>query len=63
MFILSHWGSLREFARLKPGQQIKCTSGIGKRYEAHLITRDYNKSKPISRFIANPNAVWDIKSR
>jgi len=63
LFILSHWGSLREFARLKPGQQIKCTSGIGKRYEAHLITRDYNKSKPISRFIANPNAVWDIKSR
>jgi len=63
LFFLSHWGGLHGFARLKTGQQIKRTSGIGVRYEAHLITRDYNKSKPISRFIANPNAVWDIKSR
>jgi len=63
LFFLSHWGGLHGFTELKPGQQIKHTSGIGKRYEAHLITRDYNKSKPISRFIANPNAVWDIKSR
>ena len=63
LFFLSHWGGLQGFARLKPGQQIKHVSGIGVRYEAHLITRDYNKSKPISRFIANPNAVWDIKSR
>ncbi|MDP6542514.1 MAG: NPCBM/NEW2 domain-containing protein [Phycisphaerae bacterium] len=63
LFILSRWGSLQGFARLKPGRQIKHTSGIGNRYEAHLITKDYNKSKPISRFIANPNALWDIKSK
>ena len=61
LFILSNWGGLQGFARLKPGQQIKQRSGIGNRYEAHLIGGDYNKSKPISRFIANPNAVWDIK--
>jgi len=63
LFFLNHWGSLHGFARLKPGEQLTRTSGIGKRYEAHLITRDYNKSKPISRFIANPKAVWDIKSQ
>ena len=60
----NQWGNLQGFARLKPGEQLKRTSGIGKRYEAHLATtRDHNKTKPISRFIANPNAVWDIKSR
>ena len=63
LFHLNPWGRLQEFARLRPGEQMKRTSGVGSRYEAHLITKDYNKSKPISRFLANPNAVWDIKSR
>ena len=63
LFHLNQWGSLQGFARLKPGEQIRRTSGIGKRYEAHLgTTKDPNKAKPISRFVANPNAVWDIKS-
>jgi len=64
LFHNNQWGGLQGFARLKPGEQLKRTSGIGKRYEAHLATtKDHNKSKPISRFVANPNAVWDIKSQ
>ena len=64
LFLLDHWGNLHGLARLKPGEQLRQTSGIGKRYEAHLaITRDPNKTKPISRFIANPNAAWDIKNK
>jgi hypothetical protein len=63
LFLLSHWGGLHGFTRLKSGRQIRRTSGIGARYEAHLITKDYNKSKPISRFVASPNAVWDIKPK
>jgi len=64
LFLLDHWGSPHGFARLKPGQQLRQTSGIGRRYEAHPAkTRDPHRAKPISRFIANPNAVWDIKNK
>jgi len=64
LFHHNQWGNLQGFARLKPGEQLKRTSGIGKRYEAHLATtKDHNKTKPISRFVANPKAVWDIKSQ
>jgi hypothetical protein len=64
LFFLDHWGNLHRLARLKPGEQLRQTSGIGKRYEAHLATtKDPNKTRPISRFIANPNAVWDIKNK
>jgi hypothetical protein len=63
LFLLSTRGGLQGFTRLKPGHQIKRTSGIGARYEAHLITKDYNKSKPISQFTATPNSAWDIKAK
>ena len=63
LLLLSTRGHLIGFTRLKPGHQIKRTSGIGARYEAHLITKDYNKSKPVSRFTATPNSAWDIKTR
>jgi len=63
LFYLDYWGNIREFARLKPRGQLTRTSGIGKRYEAHpAATKDPNKAKPISRFVANPGAIWDVRS-
>jgi len=65
LFWHHHWGGLHEFARIKPGGQIdKLISGVGARYEAHLVTtKDHNKAKPVSRFITTLNTAWEIKGQ
>ncbi len=54
-------GKLAHFGNLKPGGELKRKVRGGFRYEAHVINKDYNQSKPISRFVTKGDSIWEIK--
>ena len=54
-------GGFHYTQEIKPGREVKIHSHEGFRYEAHIVTGDYNKSKPISRLLVKRDAVWEIK--
>jgi hypothetical protein len=60
-FRIHGWGGLTETRRIKPGAEIELHAHEGYRYEAYRVSKDYNKSKPISRCTANGNTIWEIK--
>jgi len=61
IFRVHGWGGFTDTRKIKPGGEIKHHTHEGFRYEAHLVTKDYNKSKPISRCVAKGDTVWEIK--
>jgi len=61
VFRIHGWGGFTDSCQIKPGGEFKTHTHEGYRYEAHLVTRDYNKSKPISRCFAKGDTVWEIK--
>jgi len=60
-FQIHGWGGFTDTRKIPPGGEVKMHTHEGFRYEAHLVTRDYNKSKPISRCVARGDTVWEIK--
>ena len=61
IFQIHGWGGFTDARRIQPGGEVKMHSHEGFRYEAHNVTGDYNKSKPISRCVAKGDTVWEIK--
>ena len=54
-------GQFLGYREIKPGAEVKTASREGYRYEAHLVTTDYRKSKPVSRCLVKGGTVWEIK--
>ena len=61
IFHIHGWGGLTNPREIKPGSEVKMHTHEGFRYEAHSLSKDYNKSKPISRCVAKGDTVWEIK--
>ena len=61
VFQIHGWGGFTNTRQIKPGGEIKHHTHEGFRYEAHRVSKDYNKSKPISRCVAKGDTVWEIK--
>jgi len=61
IFQINGWGGLSDHRQIKPGVEVKMHMHEGFRYEAHRASKDYNKSKPISRCFAKGDTVWEIK--
>jgi len=61
VFEINRGGGFHYAQGIKPGGEVKMHVHEGARYEAHVATRDYNKSKPVSRLLVKGDAVWEIK--
>ena len=61
VFEINRGGGFHYSQEIKPGGEVKIHAHEGFRYEAHIVTKDYNKSKPISRLLVKRDTVWDIK--
>jgi len=61
VFQIHGWGGFTDTRQIKPGGTVKMHTHEGFRYEAHSVSKDYNKSKPISRCVAKGDTVWEIK--
>ena len=61
VFQIHGWGGFTDTRQIKPGGEVKMHAHEGFRYEAHSVSKDYNKSKPISRCVVKGDTVWEIK--
>ncbi|MBL7134810.1 MAG: NPCBM/NEW2 domain-containing protein, partial [Phycisphaerae bacterium] len=67
VFWVRYTGHLHLYCNLKPGGKMKRGIREGYRFEAYYLRKDYtrpedyNRSKPISRFVAKGDSIWEIK--
>jgi len=60
VFRIPACGHFHGSIQIKPRSEVRLHAHEGYRYEAYFVTKDYGKSKPISRCVAKGDTVWKI---